>query len=76
MNEEEVLYEALASELGLVVKADPARLRRAKTKLAKSDPAILGLYILGPDRSGQLYVIRADEAREKLNVSRARGDQP
>ena len=63
MGEEELLYQALASPFGLVVKGDKLRLQRAKTKLTKSDPALLDLAIIGPDPGGQLYLLRMDKAR-------------
>jgi len=63
MSEEDLLYEALRAPLGLVVRADAQRLRRARTKLVANDPAVHELVIIGPDRSGQLYLLRADRAR-------------
>lgn len=67
MSEEELLYAALKSPLGLVVRADKARLLKAKAKIAKTDAALLDLSILGPDRSGQLFIIRNAPARKVLN---------
>ena len=64
MNEEEVLYDALKSPLGLIVRGSKSALQRAKAKLAKSDPAISELALIGPDPSGQLYILRTDRARE------------
>jgi len=66
MNEEEVLYDALKSPLGLVVRGSKAQFAKAKSALAKSDPAISELVLVGPDASGQLYVLRADQARKGL----------
>jgi len=64
MNEEDLLYKALTSPRGLVVRADKVRLQRARSKLTKNDPAMLELTIIGPDPRGQLYVLRNDKARE------------
>lgn len=66
MSEEELLYEALKRPLGLVARANKDRLLKAKARLAKSDPAIMDLAILGPDRNGQLYIVRSVEARKAL----------
>ena len=63
MHEEEVLYEALRSPLGLVVKGSKQALQKAKAALAKNDAAISELALIGPDASGQLYVLRTDRAR-------------
>jgi len=63
MTEEELLYQALATPLGLVVRADHKRLRRARQRVLVNDPAIHELAIIGPDQSGQTYVLRADHAR-------------
>lgn len=76
MTHEELLYEALKRPLGVVVKADVSALRKAKAKLAKSDAAILELAILGPDRAGQIFIIRSLEARRALGEHRLRGSQP
>ena len=64
MNEEEVLYDALRSPLGLIVKGSKSALAKAKTKLAQSDAAISELALIGPDPSGQLYILRSDQARK------------
>jgi hypothetical protein len=64
VHEEEVLYQALSSPLGLVVTGSRAALAKAKSQLAKSDPAILELVLVGPDPSGQLYILRSDQARQ------------
>ena len=63
MNEEEVLYDALKSPLGLIVRGSKTSLVRAKSKLAQSDAAISELALIGPDPSGQLYILRTDQAR-------------
>ncbi len=65
MNEEEVLYDALRSPLGLVVKGSKVAFSRAKTKLAQSDPAISELALIGPDPAGNLYILRTDQARQQ-----------
>ncbi len=64
MTEEELLYQALATPLGLVVRADVKRLRRARQRCLENDPALHELAIIGPDASGQTYVLRADHARQ------------
>jgi hypothetical protein len=65
MSEEELLYEALRTPLGLVVRASKAALARARSALAKSDPAISELLLIGPDPAGQLYLLRADQVRKR-----------
>ncbi len=64
MHEEELLYEALQSPLGLVVKGSKMAFSRAKTKLAQSDLAISELALIGPDPAGNLYILRTDQARQ------------
>ena len=64
MNEEEILYDALRAPLGLVVTGDRQRLTRARTKLVANDPAMHELAIIGPDRSGNIYLLRTDAARK------------
>ena len=64
MTEEELLYQALATPLGLVVRADHKRLRRARGRLLVNDPALHELAIIGPDQGGQTYLLRADHARQ------------
>ena len=63
MTEEELLYQALSTPLGLVVRADHKRLRKARSRVLVNDPAIHELVIIGPDASGQTYLLRADRAR-------------
>lgn len=65
MNEEEVLYDALRSPLGLVVRGSKSALGRAKAKLAKSDAAISELALIGPDPAGNIYMLRTDQARKQ-----------
>jgi hypothetical protein len=65
MNEEEILYDALQSPLGLVVRGSKSALQRAKSKLAQSDAAISELALVGPDPAGQLYILRTDQARKQ-----------
>jgi hypothetical protein len=63
MTEEELLYQALSTPLGLVVRADHKRLRRARSRCLERDPALHELAIIGPDASGQTYLLRTDRAR-------------
>ena len=65
MSEEEILYLALASQFGLVVRASKSSLQRAKAKLEKSDSALLELALLGPDASGQTFILRTDQASKQ-----------
>jgi hypothetical protein len=65
MNEEEILYEALNSPLGLIVRGSKSALAKAKSKLAQSDAALSELALIGPDPSGQLYILRTDRARKQ-----------
>jgi hypothetical protein len=64
VNEEEVLYDALQSPLGLIVRGSKSALARARAKLAQNDPAISELALIGPDLAGQLYILRTDQARK------------
>jgi hypothetical protein len=63
MTEEELLYHALRTPLGLVVRADAKRLRAARQRLLANDPALHDLTLIGPDNAGRTYVLRADRAR-------------
>ena len=65
MHEEEALYQALSSPLGLIIRGSKNALTRARSKLAQSDPAISELALIGPDPSGQLYILRTDQARKQ-----------
>ena len=65
MNEEEVLYDALRSPLGLVIRGSKSALARTRAKLAQSDPAISELALIGPDPAGQLYILRTDQVRKQ-----------
>jgi hypothetical protein len=64
MHEEEVLYEALRAPLGLIVRGSKQAIQKARNALAKSDPAISELALIGPDPQGQLYILRTDQARK------------
>jgi hypothetical protein len=64
VHEEEVLYEALRSPLGLIVRGSKQALQKARAKLAQNDPAISELALIGPDPQGQLYLLRTDQARK------------
>ena len=70
MTEEELLYQALATPLGLVVRADVKRLRRARQRVFVNDPAIHELAIIGPDASGQTYLLRSDHARQTSKATK------
>ena len=63
MTEDEMLYQALSSPLGLVIRADRQRVAAACKRLSANDPAVLDLLLIGPDPAGSLYVLRADAAR-------------
>ncbi len=65
MLEEDLLYEALKRPLGLVVRCDPARLRKALARLRKSDPALMELQLIGPSPNGETFVLRTLEARRE-----------
>ena len=71
MNEEETLYDALQSPLGLIVRGSKSALTRARAKLAQNDPAISELALIGPDPRGQLYVLRTDQARQQAQSAKA-----
>jgi hypothetical protein len=71
VHEEEVLYEALRSPLGLVIRGSKQRLAKAKSHLAQTDAAISELLLIGPDPAGQLYVLRADRARDHAQTDKA-----
>ena len=73
MTEDEMLYQALSSSLGLVVRGDRARLRSARAKLARSDPALLDLAIIGPNPAGKIFLLRNDKARASGYESSAPG---
>ena len=70
MTEEELLYQALATPLGLVVRADVKRLRRARQQVLVNDPAIHELANIGPDASGQTYLLRSDHARQTSKATK------
>jgi len=65
-SEEDLLQQALSAPLGLVVRGRRERFQRALATLRQADPLYLDLRIFGPDRQGQLYLLRATPAREKL----------
>ena len=65
-DEAELLYAALRSPLGVVVRCDPTRLRSTRAQLLTRDPALRDLRVLGPDASGQLWLLRAVQANAEL----------
>lgn len=60
-SEEEALYAALRARYGLVVRGETAALQKARARLAKDDPAMGDLSILGPDSEGQIWLVRKDK---------------
>lgn len=62
MNEQDLLYQALESPLGLVVRGSLQRFQRARSELMKRDHLMRELRLLGPDASGQLWLLREGEA--------------
>jgi hypothetical protein len=65
MSEEELLYEALHTPLGLVVSGSRQRFSNARRKLLADDPALHELVVVGPDPAGQIYLLRTDNARKE-----------
>lgn len=65
MKAQDVLYDALRKPLGVIVRGDVKALRRARSE-AKGDIAVSDLAILGPDGSGQVWVVRKDAIRGHL----------
>jgi hypothetical protein len=59
-SESEALYAALRAKYGLVVRGDLQALQRERARLAKEDPALGDLTLLGPDENGQLWLVRKD----------------
>jgi hypothetical protein len=59
-SEVEALYAALRARWGLVVRGDLQALQREKARLAKDDPALGDLTLLGPDPEGRLWLVRKD----------------
>lgn len=64
--EQDVIYEAARATFGLVVRGDAKRLRAARTSLVASDASLVDLAVLGPDRSGQVWLVRKDALRKHL----------
>jgi hypothetical protein len=59
-SEAETLYAALRARYGLVVRGDLQALQRERARLAKDDPALGDLSMLGPDENGQIWLVRKD----------------
>jgi hypothetical protein len=60
LSESEALYAALRTPLGVVVRGDLQALQREKARLVREDEVLVTLSILGPDPSGQLWLVRKD----------------
>jgi hypothetical protein len=60
LSESEALYAALRTPLGVVVRGDLQALQRERSRLAKEDEILSTLAVLGPDPSGQLWLVRKD----------------
>jgi hypothetical protein len=56
----EALYAALRARYGLVVRGGREALSREKARLAREDPALNDLTLLGPDENGQIWLVRKD----------------
>ena len=65
MNEKEALYEALRAPFGVIVRGSVKALRKARETL-RADVAMMEMTILGPDGSGQIWLVRKDRLREHL----------
>jgi hypothetical protein len=61
LSESEALYAALRTPLGVVVRGDLQALQRERSRLAREDEVLATLSILGPDPSGQLWIVRKDK---------------
>lgn len=67
MTPSEVLYAALRTPLGLVLRAgDGERLRTERSRLARADEAMRELAVLGPDQHAQVWLVRKDKLRALL----------
>jgi hypothetical protein len=64
--EQDLVYLAAGKAFGLVVRGDAKRLRAARTSLVASDASLVDLAVLGPDRSGQVWLVRKDALRRHL----------
>lgn len=64
--EQDMIYEAARATFGLVVRGDAKRLRAARTSLVASDASLVDLAVLGPDKSGQVWLVRKDALRRHL----------
>ena len=66
MNEGEIIYGAMTTPFGLLVRGSPKKLREARSSLVRDDPALVDLVILGPDLAGTVWVVRKDSLRKHL----------
>ena len=57
----ECLYAALRAPYGLLVRGNREQLERERARLAREDEALHALSVLGPDPSGQLWLVRKDK---------------
>ena len=64
MTEENLLYDALSTTFGLVVRGERKRFAQAKRRLLETDPAMHELTIIGPDNAGQIYLLRTKVENE------------
>jgi hypothetical protein len=64
--EQDLVYLAAGKAFGLVVRGDAKRIRAARTALVASDASLVDLAVLGPDRSGQIWLVRKDALRRHL----------
>jgi hypothetical protein len=64
--EQDMIYAAARATFGLVVRGDAKRLRAARTALVQCDASLVDLAVLGPDRSGQVWLVRKDALRRHL----------
>ena len=66
MNESEIIYGAMTTPFGLLVRGSAKKLREARSSLVRDDPALVDLVILGPDLAGTIWVVRKDSLRKHL----------
>jgi hypothetical protein len=68
MTEGEIIYFAMTTQFGTLVRGSAKKLREARSSLVRDDPALVDLVILGPDLSGTTWVVRKDSLRKHLIV--------
>lgn len=64
--EGDTIYAAAASTFGLIVRGSAKRLRDARSELARGDPALADLVVLGPDGAGCIWLARKDAIRRHI----------